>query len=283
MYILFDIGGTKMRIVGSRDCERFVNDPIVIDTPKDFEEGVKVLKEKIKIISTGEDVKMITGGISGPFDRKTGCLVGGPNLVGWIGKPFISNLKEDFDVPIYVENDTVVVGLGEMHYGAGSKDGIGVYMTISTGVGGARFIDGYVDKATIGFEPGHQIIDAGKGLCLDCENGELESYIGGAATERRTGKKAYNIKDEAFWDMYARYLAYGLNNTIVHWSPEVVVLGGSMIVGDPAIPLDHTKECLKGILKIFPEIPEIKRAELEELGGLYGAMILATQHQKNNE
>ena len=199
--------------------------------------------------------------------------------MSWVNKHFTSSLKEEYNVPIYVDNDSAIVGLGEMHFGAGIEQGIGVYMTISTGVGGARFVDGYIDTASVGFEPGHEIIDPDKSMCPDCESGELESYIGGAATEKRMGVKPYEIVDPEFWDTYAKYLAYGLNNMIVHWSPSVVVLGGSMIVGDPAIPVDRTIEYLKNILKIFPELPEIKKAELGALGGLYGAMALVNQNR----
>jgi len=270
-----------MRIAASRDCINIVGDPIIVDTPRNFEEGINVLKEKIKILSTGEGVEIIGGGIAGPFGEGICSLLTSPNLKGWVGHSLCDELKKEFDAPVYIENDSALVGLGEMHHGAGSKEGIGAYITVSTGVGGARFIDGYIDTKVIGFEPGHQIIDAGRALCSDCDGGTLENYISGRATEKRMGKKPYEITDEAFWDTYARYLAYGLNNTIVHWSPKVVVLGGSMIVGYPGIPLDHTIECLKGILKIFPELPEIKKAELGALGGLYGAMVLVDQHRKS--
>ncbi|MEX0651838.1 MAG: ROK family protein [Candidatus Paceibacterota bacterium] len=280
MYILFDIGGTKMRVAGSRDCKEFVGEPIVVDTPEDFEEGMKLLKETIHAVSEDESIEMMGGGIAGPFDTASGSLTQSPNLSGWVGKSLVGNLKEDFQVPIIVDNDSAVVGLGEMHYGAGVKDGIGVYITVSTGVGGARYVDGKIDITTQGFEPGHEIIDPDKSMCPDCESGELESYIGGAATEKRMGMKPYEITEPGFWDTYARYLAYGLNNTIVHWSPATVVLGGSMIVGDPAIPIDRTIEYLKKSLTIFPTLPEIKKAKLGALGGLYGAMVLVKQHQE---
>jgi len=280
MYILFDIGGTKMRIVGSRDCKKFIGEPVILDTPESFLDGIKVLKDKIKEMSSGEEIKIIGGGIAGSFNQKSGSLSGGRNLSGWVGKPFREELENEFNVPVFIENDSAVVGLGEMHYGAGSINGVGVYITVSTGVGGARYENGVIDEKSFGFEPGTQIIDPDRSMCPDCESGELESYIGGAATEKRTGKKPYEIKDEVFWDTYAKYLAYGLNNTIVHWSPRIVVLGGSMIIGDPAIPIDKTKEYLKEILKIFPELPEIKKAELGSLGGLYGAMVLVDQFKK---
>ena len=51
----------------------------------------------------------------------------------------------------------------------------------------------------------------------------------------------------------ARPLAYGLNNTIVHWSPDIVVI----VLNDEedCIPIDRVRAHLKGILHIYPELP----------------------------
>lgn len=280
MYILFDIGGTKTRVIGTRDLKTFASEPTVFKTHKNYDEGARLLAETIKKAAGNESIETIGGGIAGPVDQKTGRIVGGRNLQGWFKKPLRDDLKREFNVPVYIENDAALVGLGEMHYGAGSTKGIGVYLTVSTGVGGARYEGGVIDKKTLGFEPGTQIIDPDRTLCPDCESGELESYIGGAATERRMGKKPYDIVDPAFWDTYAKYLAYGLNNIIALWSPDFIVLGGSMIAGDPAISVSKVKEHLKNILTIFPVLPSIKKAELGDLGGLYGAMVFIEQSQK---
>jgi predicted NBD/HSP70 family sugar kinase len=144
-------------------------------------------------------------------------------------------------------------------------------MTVSTGVGGVRIVDGEIDKSAMGFEPGHQIIDADGTLCPECKSvpGYLERYVSGSAIEMRHGKKAYEIDDPGVWDEAARFLAYGLNNTIVHWSPDVVILGGS-VTGK--IPLDKVRVYLADILKIFPEPPLIRKAVLGDFGGLYGAL-----------
>ena len=268
-----------MRVAGTHDLKTFVGEPVVHETPQSYEEGMRLLIQTIHDVVKEEQIEQIGGGIAGPFNQKTGALVGGRNIAGWFNKPLRKDLEEKFSVPVRIENDAAVVGLGEMHFGAGRIEGIGVYLTVSTGVGGARYENGIIDTKALSFEPGHQIIDPDKTLCPDCESGELESYIGGAATERRMGKKPYEIMDEAFWDGYAQYLAYGLNNTITYWSPDVIVLGGSMIVGDPAIPIEKTKEYLQKILSADLKIPEIKKAKLGDLGGLYGAMILLSQHQ----
>jgi len=91
----------------------------------------------------------------------------------------------------------------------------------------------------------------------------------------------YEVEDESLWnEELPRWLAYGLTNTILHWSPNAVVLGGSMIVGDPAISVDAVRKNIEECLTIFPELPTIKKAELEDFGGLYGALAFINQHRE---
>jgi predicted NBD/HSP70 family sugar kinase len=193
---------------------------------------------------------------------------------------------ENTGIETYIENDTAMVGLGEAAYGAGKDFDIVAYLTISTGVGGARIVGRRIDANVFGFEPGHQIIDADGTMCPDCRAfeddrglGHLEAHISGSAIEKRFGKHPSEIDDEKVWDDLARYLAYGLNNTIVHWSPEVVVLGGGMMKST-GIKIERIDHYLEDILKIFPERPLLKLAELGDVGGLFGGLSYIKQLQK---
>src|SRR3989344_1673874 len=145
MYILFDIGGTKMRVV-SADRTKFLAEPMVVNTPQDFSEGVDTLKRIIDNLTHGEKIEAIVGGIAGPLNAEKTMLVKSPNLSGWVGHDLKKALTEVFNVPVSIENDTALVGLGEANFGAGRGKSIVVYMTISTGVGGARIVDGSIDK-----------------------------------------------------------------------------------------------------------------------------------------
>lgn len=273
MYILFDIGGTKMRVV-SADHEKFLDAPVVVSTPKNFDEGVEVLKRIIDNLATKHPVTAIVGGIAGPLNPEKTMLIKSPNLGGWIDKPLKQALSTAYKAPVVLENDSALVGLGEAHFGAGRGKSIVAYITVSTGVGGARIVDGTIDESAIGFEPGHQIIDPDNSLCPTCEGNDLEAYVSGTAVAKRYGKEPYEIHDDAVWDELAKFLAYGLNNTIVHWSPDVIVLGGSMMK-EVGIPVPAVKKHLAEIMKIFPELPAIEKAELGDFGGLYGALALA--------
>jgi predicted NBD/HSP70 family sugar kinase len=279
MYLLFDIGGTKFRYALSRDGKTIKEPIAIIPTPKSFEDAVQVFS-KIQKELKGEPLKTVVAGIAGPLDEQRSILVASSHIVSWVRRPLKKELERIFKVPAYLENDSALVGLGEAVSGAGQNYPIVAYLTVSTGVGGARIVEGEIDRNAMGFEPGHQIVDFSSDVSCGpgCKGkGHLESFVSGSALERRVGKKAREVSDLKIWDEAARILAVGLNNTVVHWSPDIMILGGSMILGNPAIPLDKVRGYLKEVLTIFPEPPPIVKATLGDAAGLYGALKLAKQ------
>jgi predicted NBD/HSP70 family sugar kinase len=276
MYILFDIGGTKMRLAFSKDAETF-GEPRIVETPKDFKEGIASFVTIAKELASGEKIGGVAGGIAGPLNNEKSMLVNSPNISAWINKPLKTELEKALAAPVSIENDASLVGLGEATHGAGKGRRIVAYITVSTGVGGARIVNGKIDESSMGFEPGHQIInfDNDANICPGCnKQGHLEGYVSGNALEQQYGKKPYEIEDEKIWDETAKILAIGLNNTIMHWSPDIVLLGGSMITKEPGISVKKVHYYLKDILRIFPNPPLIEKAALQDIGGLYGALAL---------
>lgn len=266
MHVLFDIGATKMRVAGTKDLDSF-HDLKTAETPENFEEGMEKLTGLIREVSGGE-IEAIAGGIAGSYIRKEDKLFASPNMKGWVNKPFGKILKEEFGVPMYIDNDTAMAVIGEAIRGAGKNYKIAGYITVSTGMGGSRAVGGVVDERAVTYEPGHQVILA---------NGEektLEELVSGNGVKKRFGKEPYEIQDEEIWNELAGYLGIGLYNTIVHWSPEIMVLGGPMITGNPSIPLEKVKKKVKDLLIMFPDLPEIVKSELGDENGLYGAMEL---------
>lgn len=267
-----------MRIGVSSDGLK-VDKTTVVNTPESFDEGMQVIKKVARELAFDAVPYGVAGGIAGAVGKDRSSLLGSPHLPGWVGKPLLSEIKKLFGAPVFIENDAVLAGMGEAHDGAGRGYNIVVYVTVSTGVGGARIVNKRVDDKAIGFEPGHQIIDIDRTLIPSAISGTLEDYISGTATLHETHHKPKEITDPEFWDHKAKLLAYGLNNMIVHWSPDVVVLGGSMIIGDPAISIEKTEKYLHEILKIYTELPVLKKAELGDNCGLYGALAYLKQQR----
>lgn len=273
MYALFDVGGSKIRVAFSKDGTE-LGEPKVIPThADDFEKGVRQLGETIQELAGKAKIEAVAGGVAGPFNKERTGLVGGRTLPDWTGKPLKKELERLVSAPVSLENDADLAGLGETTYGAGKGYDIVVYMTVSTGVGGTRIVQGNIDVSTMGFEPGKQIIDKGR---------TLEELVSGSDMEKQSGKKPYEIpQDDPIWEELAVWLAVGLNNTIVHWSPDIVVLGGSMMTGNPSIPLEGVKRHLKKTLTIFPQPPELALAELGDFGGLWGALELVKNNSRD--
>nr|MBD3359321.1 ROK family protein [Candidatus Buchananbacteria bacterium] len=266
MYLLFDIGGTKTRLAITKNGKK-LDQVKIFSTPEDFEFGSNLIYEQALVLSQRKKIKTVYGGLAGPLDKTKSKLLNAPNLPTWINKPFKNKLKQKFKVPVYLENDAALAGLGEANYGAGQGYKIIAYLTISTGVGGAKIVNRQIEQNSLGFEPGHQLINYdGK------KNSQtLEENISGSYLQTKYKRPAKKIKDQKIWQNEARLLAYGLNNLVVLWSPEIIILGGSLM---DSINLSLVKKYLKQTVNIFPDIPDLKKAKKGDLSGLYGALSL---------
>jgi len=276
-YIVFDIGGTKTRVATTDDFKSF----LAIEsfkTPLKFEEGMSKLTELIDKLAKGK-VKGIAGGVRGRLnEEKTGIENDGP-LNKWKDKSIVGALEKKYKVPVMIENDSAVAGVGEAIYGGGKGLEIVAYHTVSTGVGGVKIENGEIDLASVGFEPGHQVLDIDRTILGDDITPTLENLVSGTAVAERFGCKAYEIpQSDIVWKELAGYLAQGLRNTILYWSPDAIVLGGSMIIGDPKIEIDDIRKATVDVMDGFVDTPLIVEAELGDEAGLYGAMAILKRH-----
>lgn len=263
MYLLFDIGGTSMRLASS-DGKK-INRIIKAPTPKNFGAALKQFANLAKKLNI-KSLKSAAGGLPGPFNKQTGRLLTPPNLPLWRGKDAAREFKKILKAPVLMENDAALGALGEANFGAGKGKNIVAYLTISTGIGGAKIVGGKIDANALGFEPGKQIIDF-------ANQKTLESFASGNALQKKYKLLPSKIKNKNIWDKEAYALACGLANIIVLWSPEIVVLGGGLVLTGP-LSLKLVEQNLKNVLKIFPKTPAIKKARLGDNSGLYGALAL---------
>jgi len=273
-YLLFDIGGTNTRLAISQNGTSFSSTKIY-PTPREFDEGISILSkfflEELKNLSPG----VIVGGIAGPLNKEKSLSTNPPNLPGWQNKPLQKTLSSQFSCPVFLENDTALAGLGEASVGAGKSHNLVAYLTISTGVNGVRVVHKKIEENAFGFEIGHQILDLDNSLNLGTSGrGELEDFISGREVAKRFNSDPAKITDQSVWNQIAEFLSVGITNTILYWSPEIIILGGSMM---KKISLDVVSDHLMKHLAIFSEPPPMKKAELGDLGVLYGALHHAKQ------
>jgi predicted NBD/HSP70 family sugar kinase len=264
MYLLVDIGGTNLRTAVSSDGKTIKNFQITA-TPRDPANAIAWLQ------TFRQNFQAIIVGLPGLLSADKTSLSRAPNLPAWINYPLRQKITDIFHCPVFLANDAALAGLGEAILGAGHGYQIIAFLTISTGLGGARIVRGHFDETALGFEPGHQIIDPAGPRCSCGGYGHLEAYVSGAALAKKYRQPAANLSDPAVWQNVTDCLAIGLNNLAVLWSPHCFVLGGPLVQRLSLLNLQQRfhERCLA--LQNLP-LPVITKAELGDKSGLHGAL-----------
>lgn len=266
MFILFDVGGTNTRVAFSKNRQNF-SGPLIEKTIHHPSRGPLGLISLIEKVTQGRTIHGIAGGIAGTLNHEKNKLVHAPHLETWEHYSLGGTLSNHFGCPVYLENDTALVGLGEANYGAGTEEHeIMTYITISTGVGGVRIVNRNIDQSAFGFEPGHHIVDWQN-------KNTLEMLVSGSANAERYQTSIIDIPKNA-WQELAKQLAIGVYNSNLFWSAGTIVLGGSMITKKISIDVELVIAEFKKLPQVFTQEPIIKQATLGDFGGLYGGLRL---------
>ena len=268
MIAVFDVGATNTRIGLSADGKTLAKRHIE-PTPQ-TKGGWKQLVSQAEKLAEGEKIKAAAGGFPGVINQDTGVFYNPVNLKGWDGVQLRRPLERLVGSgAVALDNDTAVVGLGEAYKGGGQATGIMAYVTVSSGVNGVRIVNGKIDVKAKGFELGRQLL-------LQKPDGwqTLEQLIGGKAMQERFGRLPKQVDDPTVWHQETHYLAVGLYNLTLTWSPDEIVLGGRMMRD---IPLDWLRVELQSLPQVFDKLPVIRPATLDEWGGLYGGLELVRQ------
>lgn len=276
MYILFDIGGTRMRVAPSSDGVTF-GEPLIVPTPQDFEEGFEKLSSAIRTVSHNGPVEHLIGGVPGTLASNKGELMIAPNLPHWAHGSIRDRLQDEFGAEVTLENDSSLVALGEAVYGAGQGFNIVAYLTFSTGVGGARITGGKIDETAYSFEPGKLLMDSHGAFRT------LEDAASGNGFLAQYGHPPKEVTGIEPWLEAARLSARGVHTAVMFWSPDVIILGGPMIVGSPAIPYDEIEKETRFLLKEREGQLVLRKGSLDALGGLWGALALLQSKKSSSK
>jgi glucokinase len=126
----------------------------------------------------------------------------------FIDVPIAAELGTRLGLPAFLERDTNVAALGEMAFGAARDCPDFIYLTVSTGVGGAIVSEGRIFHGPDGTagELGHTPVSM-DGVCGCGAVGHLEAFIGGNAMAR-TAREAVDEGTSPF--LAARAAAKGI-------------------------------------------------------------------------
>jgi glucokinase len=245
----------------------------------------------------------------GPVDPRLGTLVEPPNIgPGFVDVPFAEPIEAALGMPARLERDTNVAALAEQAYGAarGARDFL--YITVSTGIGGAIVAGGelYGGADGVAGEIGHLPVETADIVCLCGTPGHLEGASSGsgiarqAATAVASGRapglaalagriapaplEARHVAEaEAAGDPDAAAImerargafaaaTIGLVNL---FNPELIVVGGSLAQAQGDRWLDPARRAVaRGAFRIPRERVRIVPASLGDDVGLVGAQPL---------
>jgi glucokinase len=123
----------------------------------------------------------------GPVDPRAGTLVEPPNIgPGFRDVPFAGPIGAALGLPAALERDTHVAALAELAFGAarGCRDVL--YLTVSTGFGGAIVINGrlYGGPDGVAGELGHLAVDLDGPPCACGGRGHVEALCSGSGIAR---------------------------------------------------------------------------------------------------
>ncbi|MEK7637523.1 MAG: ROK family protein [Patescibacteria group bacterium] len=261
--LVFDIGGTNIRIALSSNG-RTLNVVRHFRTPRTWPAARRLIIDFVKRCAPSK-IHRVVGGVPGMLDAKHAALRVAFCLPRWEGRPIRRDLASAFRAPVRLENDCVLGALGEAHAGAGRGYRSVGYLAVGTGIGGAKVVRGKIDEHADGFEPGHQIVNGRK---------TFSDLVGGTSIKRRWRRDPAAIRSPAVWRRIGRDFAVGIRNATMFWSPEVMILSGSVVSRQPVMVREARIRASRA-LRRFGYRVKIVRGRLGDRAGLYGALTLA--------
>ncbi|WP_252235920.1 ROK family protein [Clostridium sp. CH2] len=289
-YIGIDIGGTNLRAaILDEECNLVDKLKISNEVEKGAEYNLDKLILEIKERWSDKEIISVGVGCPGPLDIRSGTILVTPNLRTWEYFKLKEYLENKFDLPVFVNNDANVAGYSEAMVGAGKGAESVYYMTLSTGIGGGFIYKGEIVSGfnSIAAEIGNMIINEDtykhsnmnygglEGQCSGVNIARISSeIIGGELTTKDVfeGAEKGNMELQKMLSEWVINVSKAIANIIVTVDPEVIVLGGSVIINNPSYLNKIKEETQK---RVFDGIKiNIKLAEIGDDTGLIGAGLL---------
>ena len=291
-FIGVDIGGTNIRACiideGNNIVDKFKIKNEVSEGPT---KNIDNLYNEINKRWQSYNIKSLGVACPGPLDLKNGIIINPPNLIGWENFQIRDYMREKFKLPVIVNNDANVAGYGEAMVGVAKECESVYYITLSTGVGGGfiyknEIINGFNNVAA---EINNMIINEDTYSHSGLNKGGLEGQCSGTNISRLANSKldqqisTKDVFDRAHLgdkickdviDKWVLNISKAISNIIVTVDPEVIVLGGSVILNN-AKYLDNIVESVKKLVFKGVNI-DIRLAELGDDAGLIGCGVLAS-------
>ena len=292
-----DIGGTKIAVGMVDDDGKVLSK---LESPTDvslvYSNGLERIAGMLRETAhtAGMKISGIGIGSTGPVNPFTGAFGDVDFLPQWRDKNLVEDLARIFNTRVVLENDADAGALAEAGWGVGRNKSRLVYVTVGTGIGGGIILDGELYRGVDGAHPelGHQVIDPSGPLCTCGFRGCWEALAAGPAivawfksntaadsryAEDLTAKRICQLAqrgDELALQAVEReayYLGLGLANLVNLFTPDAIVLGGS-VMKSAVLFFDSIRKVIRQGCRFVPfEKTELALASLGDDVNLIGA------------
>lgn len=159
---------------------------------------------------------------------------------GWSDCDLFGTLSRALGLPAAIDTDVNGAALAECRWGAGQGADVIVYITVGTGIGGGVLVDGKPVHGLLHPEIGHIRVPrlAGDDYAGHCRiHGDcLEGLACGPAIAGRWQVDPGTLPpDHPAWALEAGYLAALCLNLAMTLSPRKIILGGGVVMRQPAM------------------------------------------------
>jgi glucokinase len=256
--LAIDIGATWTRaavVLPAGEVVARQAEPTPYDgTSRELGDAVVHVAELARATAVAAGTTPVAVGVAaiGPLDARAGRLLGPPNVgPGYRDLDLATPLRRRFDLPLYLERDTNVAALGEHAFGAARGVDDFVYLTISTGVGGAIVADGrlFLGATGVAGELGHipvaldgpacgcggvghfEALSSGSGIARAAREAGLTTPAGAGALTAADVARAERAGDARAAAVMARArqaFAAAVVGIVNAFNPRLIVVGGGV-------------------------------------------------------
>ena len=281
-----ELGGTKCICLLAASPDEIVERVTVATTTPD--ETLGALESTLGQWGSRHGIRALGIASFGPVDLDRGSPSYGFMTTtpkpGWQQVDIAARLGRAAQAATAFDTDVNGAALAELRWGAGRSASDLAYVTVGTGVGVGLIVNGLPVHGFGHPELGHVRVaqragDQWPGNC-PYHGGCVEGLASGPAISARLGGRALAEvqADDPVWDSVAWALAQLAHVLVCSTAPEVILLGGGVIEGQPHL-LGRAEamlaDSLAGYVALPAERPYIRAPGLGAMAGPLGAIALA--------
>ena len=305
-----DLGGTQIKFGVTNRSGRVISRHTIRTAPETGPDGIiSAIAASLQVVvkragATVSQINSLGVGIPGTTDSRNGTVVFAPNIF-WRDVEFIKKMRSLYDGRLYIAQDSRAAAWGEYVVGAGKGLSSIASITLGTGVGCGKVIDGKIFNGALNTagEFGHQIVELEGNLCNCGRTGCLEAHAGGLAIVSEAKARIVDLNDllhksqsdisaKDIFDLaqqghgearkltarVVRYIGIGLVNLINLNSPELISISGGIANAPSELLLEALIAFVRS--RAYPAISakvRICKSPFAEDASLVGASLLHRQ------